>query len=94
VPTVVTMHWPEVSKEEYERARRQVNWEGNVPQGTRFHVTWFADDGFHVVDLWDSREDFERFVERRLMPAVKEIGIRGEPRVQFAEAHAVFAPNV
>ena len=43
-----------------------------MPQGTRFHVVWFAADGFHVLDLWDSQADFERFVERRLMPAVQK----------------------
>ena len=92
--TVMLMHWPEVSREEYEKARKEVNWEGDVPQGARFHVVWFGADGFHVLDLWDSQADFERFVERRLMPAVQKIGIQGQPKVEFAEAHAVFAPNV
>ena len=37
MPTVMLMHWPEVSREQYERARREVDWEGDVPRGAKFH---------------------------------------------------------
>jgi hypothetical protein len=29
-----------------------------------------ADDGFRVVDIWETAEDFDRFVNGRLMPVV------------------------
>ena len=92
--TVMNMHWPEVSKSQYEQARKLVDWEGNTPKGAKFHVAWFASDGFHVLDLWDSQQDFENFVAARLNPATQKIGIQGKPRVTFSEAHSVFAPDV
>ena len=92
--TVMLMHWPEVSLDQYEQARKEINWEGNVPKGAKFHVAWMAKDGFHVLDLWESREDFERFVQERLTPAAQRIGIKGEPKVEFEEAISIFAPNV
>jgi hypothetical protein len=92
--TVMLMHWPEVTREHYEQARREINWEGRTPKGAKFHVTWFGPDGFRVLDIWESRQDFERFVEERLTPGVKKVGIPGEPRIQFADANSVFAPNV
>jgi hypothetical protein len=91
---VMQMHWPEINKEQYENARREVMWEDNVPKGAKFHVAWFAEDGFHVLDLWDTAADFDRFVSERLMPAVKKLGIQGQPRVKVFDAHAIFAPNV
>lgn len=91
---VMQMHWPEVSNAQYEETRRLVNWEGDTPRGAKFHVAWFASDGFRVLDLWDSREDFERFVQERLTPGVQQAGIQGQPNVTFADAHAIFAPNV
>lgn len=91
---IMLMHWPEVSKAQYEQARKEINWEGDTPQGAKFHVAWFGEDGFHVLDLWESREDFERFLKQRLTPAVQKIGIQGQPKVQYANAHAVFAPNI
>ncbi len=92
--TVMLMHWPEVTKAQYEQVRKDVNWEGQTPRGAKFHVAWFGNDGLRVVDLWDSREDFERFVNERLTLGVKKIGIESQPKVEFAEAHAIFAPNV
>ena len=91
--TVMMMQWPEVSREQYEQVRREVNWENDVPNGANFHVAGFGSDGFHVLDLWESQEAFESFAQARLMPGVQKAGISGQPQVQFAESHAIFAPN-
>lgn len=91
--TVMQMHWPEVTKEQYEQVRRDVQWETNVPSGAKLHVSWFADDGFHVLDLWDSQADFENFVQHRLGPATAKIGLKTQPNVKYADTHAIFAPN-
>ena len=92
--TVMLMHWPEVSKAQYEEARRIVNWEGQTPKGAKFHVSWFAGDGFHVLDLWDSQAEFEAFVKDRLTPGIQKIGIAGQPKVEFFPSNSIFAPNV
>ena len=92
--TEMLMHWPEVSKEQYEQARADVKWETDTPAGAKFHVSWFGDDGLHVLDLWDSPQDFQNLADTRLNPATQRIGILGQPNVQLAEAHAIFAPNV
>ncbi len=91
--TVMLMHWPEVTKEQYELVRREVNWEGDVPDGAKFHVAWFGNDGFRVLDLWNTEADFERFMRERLMAGLQRAGIAGEPRVELTESHAIFAPN-
>jgi len=92
--TVMLMHWPEVTKEQYEQARKEVRWETDLPAGAKFHTAWFTDDGLHVFDLWDSPQQFQNFVETRLGPATQRIGIKGQPKVDLSEAHAIFAPNV
>jgi len=92
--TVMLMHWPEVTKELYEAARKEVNWENDRAQGGKFHVSWFAKDGMHVLDLWDSPQDFQRFVETRLAPVTAKLGITTQPRVELADSHAIFAPDV
>ena len=92
--TVMSMHWPEVSIAQYEQVRGDVKWETDVPRGAKFHVAWWANDGFHVIDLWDSAGAFQHFVETRLTAAVQRAGITSEPKVELSEAHAIFAPNV
>ncbi|MGD0910134.1 MAG: hypothetical protein ABSA96_21325 [Candidatus Acidiferrales bacterium] len=92
--TVMSMHWPEVSMKQYDQTRRQVAWETDLPKGAKFHVAWFAKDGLHVLDIWESQADFERFAKLRLMPAVRRLGVQGQPKVQFELAHSIFAPDV
>ncbi len=91
--TIMLMHWPEVTEGQYQEARKLVNWEGNVPKGAKFHTSWFAGDGFHVFDLWDTQDDFDAFLRERLGPAIAQIGIQGQPNVQFETSLAIFAPN-
>jgi hypothetical protein len=93
MPVVMYMEWDGVSPEQYDEAREKVDWEGDVPDGTILHVPWFVDSGLRVVDVWDSGDQFQAFVEERLMPAVQEIGIEGQPRVDIRPLHSrVFAP--
>jgi hypothetical protein len=91
--TIMLMHWPEVTPEAYAEVRRVVNWEGDLPKGAKFHTAWFAADGFHVFDLWDSPQDFESFVRERLTPGIEKVGVPGQPSVQMETTTAVFAPN-
>ena len=91
--TVMQMHWPEATKDQYEQARKLAAWETNTPKGAKYHVAWFGKDGFHAIDVWDSAQDFNAFLETRLLPAIQKIGIKGQPNVELSEAHATFAPN-
>jgi hypothetical protein len=90
---VMQMHWPEVSRDQYEQARKIVGWEVNTPKGAKYHVAFFAKDGFHVLDVWESAQDFNNFLETRLMPGIQRIGIKGQPNVEICEVQATFAPN-
>ncbi len=89
---MMQMTWNGIGAEEYEAARKHVNWEGDVPPGAMFHVVAVTDGGVRVTDVWESAEAFDAFVRDRLMPGVKELGIPGEPQVEILPAHAVFAP--
>jgi len=91
---VMFMHWPEVTLEQYEQTRKEVGWEKTPDPKGLFHIAWMADDGFRVVDLWETPEDFQRFSDTRLAPAVRRIGIQGQPDVKFAPVHAIFNPFV
>jgi len=93
MPIVMIMKWKEVTREQYEKARKTVNWEGNVPKGALFHVAAFDKEGLRVTDLWETAEDLDNFVKSRLMPGVRQIGIKSEPQVEVYPTHAVFSPG-
>ena len=93
MPIVMSMRWEGVTPEQYDAARDTVHWEGDVPDGAIYHVASFDDGGIWVTDIWESAEQFQRFVESRLMPGVQAVGITGEPHVEIRPAHAIFAPG-
>lgn len=89
---VMEMEWPGITQEQYEATRKLVNWEGDVPPGGILHVASFDDRGLHVTDVWESAEDFQRFVAGRLTPGTKQLGLPGEPNIQVRPVHALFTP--
>ncbi|MDH6580463.1 hypothetical protein [Kitasatospora sp. MAP5-34] len=92
---VMSMRWAGVTPEQYDATREAVGWEERAPEGALMHVAWFEADALRVVDVWTSREDFERFFAERLAAAVKEAGITGEPETEFTPLHRRFvAPGV
>ncbi len=61
------------------------------PAGLMAHLAGpQGDAGWRVVDVWESREAFERFAEERLRPAVKEVGIPGMPEPEFYPIQGVW----
>jgi hypothetical protein len=93
MPFVMRMDWPGVTSEQYDELRDIVNWETDKADGGLLHVAAFDDAGIHVTDLWDSPEQFQRFADERLMPAVEKLGVEGEPQITVLPTHAVFAPG-
>jgi hypothetical protein len=90
---VMRMDWPQVSPEQYENVREIVGWERDTPKGAIFHVSFFDDSGFKVVDVWESAEDFQSFVDNRLMPGIEQAGgVEGEPNVTITPVQAYFKP--
>jgi|tagenome__1003787_1003787.scaffolds.fasta_scaffold17575375_1 hypothetical protein len=89
---VMSMRWAGVTPEQYDEVKRIVGFEENHPAGGVFHVAAFDGDGLRVVDVWESAEQFQRFVESELRPGVAAAGIDGEPEVEILPAHNVFAP--
>ena len=90
---LMQMKWAGVTQAQYEAIRKSVAWETQKAEGGRFHVAAFGPEGLRVVDLWESAELFNRFVETRLMPGVKAAGIQGDPEVEVLPVHAIFAPG-
>jgi hypothetical protein len=58
----------------YEQIRKEIDWEHNHPTGEIFHAVGFDKSGdIHVTDIWQSEEDFNKFLESKLKPALEKI---------------------
>jgi hypothetical protein len=89
---MMKMTWPEVTPELYDRVREIVGWERDSPPGGLFHVAAFDEHGLHVIDVWDSPEQFNDFVVNRLNPGVAQVGISGQPHVELLPVYALHTP--
>jgi hypothetical protein len=45
--------------------------EDQSPEGLIVHTAGQGDQGWYVYDVWESREQFERFVAEQLAPAIE-----------------------
>jgi hypothetical protein len=61
-----------------------------APEGLLTHIAGVEDSGMRFVDMWDSEEQFERFLSEELPPAMGEIDAEGAvspPRVAQLALH-------
>lgn len=82
------------TKSQYEALRKEVNWEQQHPPGGVFHAASFDDsDRIHVADVWESADKMNAFVEQRLVPAFKKLGL-DPPEVNVYPVHNLNAYRV
>jgi hypothetical protein len=67
------------TQEQYDTVHSHLNVDGDPPEGLIFHSAGPIDEGWGVLDFWESRDAFDRFVDGRLGPAMRELGDRGMP---------------
>jgi len=87
---------PNTTIETYDKVNEKIDFDNDPPSGLVFHAAYPREDGgFRVFEVWDSRGDFDRFEQERLMPAVREVFGEdpGEPPVrEVTEIHHYLAP--
>ena len=75
----MSMDWFGVTSKQYDRLRE---------------VVGFDSERSHIFDVWKSEEHFHRFRDKRLMPGVREVGIKGQPQVHTRPEHALCTPGL
>lgn len=85
----VDLNFPGATADQYDAAVKAI---GHGAPGTPhvggalFHWAAVTSDGVRVVDVWDSREQFERFSQEKIVPAVEQAGMPA-PEIQFFDIH-------
>lgn len=63
----------------YDGVQEKLRVREDPPPGLILHSAGFSDDGvFRIYEVWESREDAERFFDERILPAVEEV-TEGKP---------------
>jgi hypothetical protein len=89
VAVAVQLDFPGATIEQYDQINERI---GLLPGGPAspkelFHWVTETDDGFRVVDVWESREAFETFGREKLGPIYDEVGVRPPTEIQFFEVY-------
>jgi hypothetical protein len=58
----------------YDEVSPRVVPEGKLPDGCRLHIAGPIDDGWRVITVWDSEEQFNEFRDGLLIPALQDSG--------------------
>jgi hypothetical protein len=75
--------------EQYNQVIRKMGFtpQGSGAPGNFFHWVTKTADGIRVVDVWQTREQFEKHAREQIGPITQEVGITAPPEVQFFEVH-------
>ena len=73
--------------EEFDRIDTAVNVRGDHPDGLIFSASGPVDGGWRVLDVWESRAQFDTFVGERVGPAVAAAGSTARPQVEEFPIH-------
>ena len=66
-----------------------LNLGGKPNPGQIFHVEGTLDGVFQVVDVWESREALDAFMQSKLVALFQKHGITGQPTIRAFEAHNI-----
>jgi hypothetical protein len=67
----------------YDQVNPKVMEGDTLPEGCRAHIAGPVENGWRVVSVWDSEEQFQQFRDETLLPAMREAGedARIAPRI-------------
>jgi hypothetical protein len=63
----------------YEQVNPKVMPGGKLPDGCQVHIAGPVENGWRVITVWDSDEQFQQFRDEKLIPTLREAG--GEERI-------------
>jgi len=88
----VQLKFPGATLEQYDQA---LEWLGLLPggpaaRGQLFHWVTAIDDDICLIDVWESRQAFDSFLETRVPPVLPEVGVANPPEIEFFQVHNHF----
>jgi hypothetical protein len=83
------------TREQYDNVHRHMEIDADPPDGMIFHAAGPVEEGWGIIDFWESREHFDRFQESRLVPGIQELGDGappGPPDIKEFPVHHITKP--
>jgi hypothetical protein len=94
VTVVTTIDVYDMPNAEYRAVLDRMGVEARPEPGIYLHITAQTDFGYRIIEIWDSQEGFETFAQRRMLPALKDLGIDRRTEITIKPLHNLFAPRL
>ncbi len=78
------------TQEQYDAVHGEMGIDENPPPGMLFHAAGPIDEGWGVIDFWESRQAFDAFASGQLQTALQGLGDRafqGPPDIREFPVH-------
>jgi hypothetical protein len=85
MPVAIEMTFSGATLEQYDEVMGLMELEG-IPDGALFHWVAETEDGIKVVDVWETREQFDAFAGAKIGPATAQVGV-GRPDTTYRDVH-------
>jgi hypothetical protein len=90
-----TLDMPGMTREQLDGLVQQLGaGPGKVPDGQIAHIEAITDDGARIIDVWESAEAYERFMQERLGPIFATAGLPPIDTPRMLQVHRVFVAEV
>ena len=93
----LVVEFPGATQDQYDETIEAVGMtpgsNNDLPYGMISHVAGPSSSGWIVVDVWESRADFDRFLEERLSQALVQAGL-STPTVREFPVHNMMGLRV
>jgi hypothetical protein len=90
---VIALRWDGKTATDYDAVMRELDFESDPARGAIVHLCCATDEGLRICDVWESEEQWNRFLGERLQPAIARTGLEGMPEVETAELYNLYAPD-
>ena len=77
----------------YDAVSERLQAQDEPPAGLLVHTAGFTGHGFRIFEVWESRDDYERFFNERLMPLIQDVASDDDrqPQQTIYELHGFMA---
>ena len=84
-----------LTPDEYDAVLRKMDVERTPASGIYLHIAAPLDKeaGIRVIELWDSKDGFESFIQSHMLPAAQALGLQRETTVTITPLLNAFAPR-
>lgn len=95
MPVAIVMEFKGATLAQYNEVNQKMGLTpgGPGPSGSIFHWAAEEDGTLIVTDVWESREQFDRFAQETMGPLSGQAGFPGPPKMTYYEVANYFIRN-